>query len=48
MRFLAGTMNVYANGEKAKGVKVGGNYYYTEKTRLNVTPDVESSMIPVK
>ncbi len=48
MRFLAGTMNVYANGEKAKGVKVGGNYYYTEKARLNVTPDVEFSMIPVK
>ncbi len=48
MRFLAGTMNIYANGEKAKGVKVGGNYYYTANTKLNVTPDVEYYILPLK
>ena len=49
MRFLAGTMNVYFNKDlKAKGVKVGGNYYYTAKAKLNVSPDVEGSLIPVK
>ena len=47
MRFEAGTMNVFPTGKKAKGVKVGGAYYYSAKTKLNVTPEVEYSMIPI-
>lgn len=44
MRFTAGTINVTATGDRARGIKVGYNYYYTKNAKTNVTPDVDGMM----
>lgn len=47
MYFHAGTITANATGTKAKGIKVGGNYYYTVNAKTNVTPEVTGQMIVI-
>ncbi|MBQ0090269.1 MAG: carbohydrate-binding domain-containing protein [Prevotellaceae bacterium] len=44
MTFFSGTINANANGPKSKGIKVGGDYFYTTKIKTNVKPEVDGSM----
>lgn len=48
MWFRSGTINITATGEKAHGIDVGGNYYYTGKGNSNVVPDVDGTMYMIK
>jgi len=48
MYFHAGTINAYPDANaKAKGIKVGGNYYYTSKAKTNIVPEVTGQMIAI-
>jgi len=43
--FHAGTMTLTASGDKARGLKVGNDYYYVPaKIKINVSPDVTGAM----
>lgn len=41
MYFRAGTINAYATGDKAKGIRIHGNYYHTAIAITNVAPDID-------
>lgn len=45
--FHAGTIWAYPTGEKANGVKVGGNYYRTSAAVINVTPKVDGAIYTI-